>query len=74
MSDSPGAASGTKLKETGKVLMVLGFIVPAGLEAAVRGTPDGAARAMLLIATDLARLLFFAGLACFLIGRRRERA
>ena len=67
------ASSGTKLKEVGKACILIGVVGPNGIRMAIPMVKDPLVQGLMMISTDLVALLFFVGLACYIIGARRIR-
>ena len=71
----------SRLLPVGLVLIAIGLLVPIPLDMIARaiqstGTSDSLAQLLsgaLLIGSDLVRVLFFAGVACAIIGAIRNR-
>jgi predicted tellurium resistance membrane protein TerC len=57
----------------GVLLILLGIVVPLPLTPAAQSMQPGTLRSVALLAINLFRVCFFAGVACAIIGARRNR-
>ena len=57
----------------GVLLILLGIVAPLPLAPAAQSMPPGTLRSVSFLAINLFRLCFFVGVACAIVGARRNR-
>jgi predicted tellurium resistance membrane protein TerC len=67
------APSKSILVPLGVVLILLGIVAPLPVAPAAQSMPPGTLRSLSFLAVNLFRICFFVGVACAIVGARRNR-
>jgi hypothetical protein len=69
----PPSPQRSRLVPVGVVLLLLGLLIPRPLDTMAQQMPDDGLKGLAFILTDVFRLCFFVGVACWIIGALRNR-